>query len=121
MEFHFNSRVTIKSSDDPLLKSVLEDCEIDVGVKVYCNGHWDDIDFMTLDVEDVLYNPPDSFGAVKAITLMHPELMDAIHIAAEDAVESRWGDYYHEAAVELQSIHDAAMEARYEDYREWGR
>lgn len=120
MDFSFRSAVTIEKSDDPVLKAILEDCEINVEVTIHCRSHWDDLDFMTLDLEKVEFDPPDSIGAVKAQTLMHPGLMDSIHIEAEDKVSSRWGDYYSEAAEELQSLHDAAMDAKYDAYKERG-
>lgn len=114
MEFHFRSHATVRASNDPLLATILEDCEIRAEVTIYCRTHGDEMDFMALDVGGIAYEPPDSHGAVKARALDCPELKDSIHIALEDSVEREWDDYYHQAREEVEAMREAAAEERWE-------
>lgn len=118
MDFHFASGVTLKESDDPFLGEILRECDVEAHVRVHCSSYGDDIDFAGLELDYLDFSPPDSPALLKTRVLLGRELDGRILIALEAQVAREWDRYYDEAAEELQGIHEANMEARYDHLRD---
>lgn len=118
MDFHFNTGMSLKEGDDPFLREILGECEVNAKVEVHCSSYGDDIDFAGLELERLDFDPPDAAALLKAKVLLGGELESRIQIALEAQVAREWADYWHLGAEELQGIHEAAAEARYDSMRD---
>lgn len=118
MHFHFRTAVRTEESDDPFLGEILADCEVEARVKVHCSYQGDQIDFTGLEIDRIDFCPDDRHSLLKARVLLGDELQERMQVALEAQVAREWADYWHLGAEELQGIHEAAAEARYDSMRD---
>lgn len=118
MHFHFRTAVRTEESDDPFLGEILADCEVEARVKVHCSYQGDQIDFTGLEIDRIDFCPDDRHSLLKARVLLGDELQERMQVALESQVERHWSLYHEDAAMELDALHEAAMEARYDQLKD---
>lgn len=118
MEMNFHSRCSIQESTDPTLDGILRDCEIQADIEIRCEAEHEGAYLTEVQIEDLRFEPPDSEGAVKAMALMHPELMESIRRALEDEVRKTWLEYERQAEDHYRDMEDAAADELYERWKE---